>query len=593
MGNIKQIQVKGTTYDIKDAGAQPSVPGKGLSTNDYTNADKAKLDALPSGADLTATLADKVDKETGKGLSTNDYTDAEKTKLAGIQDGAKDNIFIAEYEVTTFAELNVAFNAGKVLLAKDENECYYLLSYGNNSVYVFTTVNDDLSTNCALRITPNGGWEQFDFYIYSLPSGGIPKEHLASAVQTSLGKADTALQQSDLEPIKEVIPDAATPQNKLADKAFVNSSIATATATFRGAYNLVTDLSLTTAATRAQIATALAGAVSTADNNDYAFVQVPTADVTPTEIAQVERYKYNGSAWAFEYALNNSGFTASQWAALNSGITSGLVGKLSALPTNSELTTLLAGKQDTISDLSTIRTGAAAGATAVQPEAGKGLFSGNYNDLSNKPTIPDAVEANPTVPSGTTPSDLTGLKVGNGYFAVPEGPSDLSDLDDVDGTPTDGQVLTFDGTEGKWTPADPAGGGDDEATEVTAAALNDLNSRMFEKKNLVDAYDQIVPENHKKAPTSHALYKYYRDQLTNEEIIAAAFCQLNALGAMASAIAPLYERGTRTFAVDDCCIHDSQFYRCITAVPTPEPFDPTKWVKTSLFEEMVRRFNAL
>lgn len=49
------------------------------------------------------------------------------------------------------------------------------------------------------------------------------------------------------------------------------------------------------------------------------------------------------------------------------------------------------GKQNAISDLDTIRSGAAAGATAVQPEDGKGLFSGDYNDLNNKPTIPAAV----------------------------------------------------------------------------------------------------------------------------------------------------------------------------------------------------------
>lgn len=48
-------------------------------------------------------------------------------------------------------------------------------------------------------------------------------------------------------------------------------------------------------------------------------------------------------------------------------------------------------KQSAISDLATIRSGAALGATAVQPETGKGLFSGNYNDLTNKPTIPSAV----------------------------------------------------------------------------------------------------------------------------------------------------------------------------------------------------------
>ena len=48
-------------------------------------------------------------------------------------------------------------------------------------------------------------------------------------------------------------------------------------------------------------------------------------------------------------------------------------------------------KQDIINDLATIRSGAALGATAVQPEAGKGLFSGSYNDLTDKPAIPDAV----------------------------------------------------------------------------------------------------------------------------------------------------------------------------------------------------------
>ena len=48
-------------------------------------------------------------------------------------------------------------------------------------------------------------------------------------------------------------------------------------------------------------------------------------------------------------------------------------------------------KQDIITDLATIRSGAIKGATAIQPEAGKGLFSGSYNDLTDKPEIPDAV----------------------------------------------------------------------------------------------------------------------------------------------------------------------------------------------------------
>ena len=173
---------------------------------------------------------------------------------------------------------------------------------------------------------------------------------------------------SDIDAINAKIPADASAQNKLASEQYVNSSVATNTATYRGSYNLVSDLSLSTSATREQIATALAGAISQADNNDYCFVQIPTSDATPTEIASVERYKFNGTAWAFEYALNNSGFTSAQWNALNSGITSGLVAKLSALPTNAELTNLLAGKQATIVDLEAIRSGAQAGAVSA-PQA--------------------------------------------------------------------------------------------------------------------------------------------------------------------------------------------------------------------------------
>ena len=50
------------------------------------------------------------------------------------------------------------------------------------------------------------------------------------------------------------------------------------------------------------------------------------------------------------------------------------------------------GKQSAISDLSTIRSGASAGATAVQPGSLASVAtSGSYNDLSNKPSIPSAV----------------------------------------------------------------------------------------------------------------------------------------------------------------------------------------------------------
>lgn len=66
-----------------------------------------------------------------------------------------------------------------------------------------------------------------------------------------------------------------------------------------------------------------------------------------------------------------------------------------------EMGTLYEAKQDKISDLDSIRSGAEAGATAVQPEAGKGLFSGSYNDLTNKPTSVDGLNG------GTIESNVT------------------------------------------------------------------------------------------------------------------------------------------------------------------------------------------
>lgn len=112
-----------------------------------------------------------------------------------------------------------------------------------------------------------------------------------------------------------------------ATESFVNSSVATNTAYFRGTYDIVVDLGLTTSATESQIATALAAQMVaqsiTPTNNDYCFVAYPDA-TDPTQYTKYDRYKYDGSdsLWEYEYTLNNSSFTAEQWAAINSGITS-------------------------------------------------------------------------------------------------------------------------------------------------------------------------------------------------------------------------------------------------------------------------------
>ena len=145
---------------------------------------------------------------------------------------------------------------------------------------------------------------------------------------------DTALGDR-ISDIEEVIPAAASQQNQLADREFVNSSIASNTGNLQGNYNLVTDLGLTVAATDTEIGTALDSEIDNPGNNDYCFVGVPVNDQTPDEISVTKRFKYNSAQqkWVYEYSLNNSTFTAAQFDAINSGITAALVAKLGDLPT--------------------------------------------------------------------------------------------------------------------------------------------------------------------------------------------------------------------------------------------------------------------
>lgn len=65
---------------------------------------------------------------------------------------------------------------------------------------------------------------------------------------------------------------------------------------------------------------------------------------------------------------------------------------------NAARASALATKQDVISDLSAIRSGASKGATAIQQaDLSAVATSGSYNDLQDKPNIPDIDDAKPLV----------------------------------------------------------------------------------------------------------------------------------------------------------------------------------------------------
>ena len=87
--------------------------------------------------------------------------------------------------------------------------------------------------------------------------------------------------------------------SEFTDKNFVNSSIATNTANFKGTFNNESEFP------------------TEATNNDYLFWN--TVDENGNTI--YKRYKYiaSTSTWTYEYTLNNSSFTAAQWATINGG----------------------------------------------------------------------------------------------------------------------------------------------------------------------------------------------------------------------------------------------------------------------------------
>ena len=265
-------------------------------------------------------LGEKVDKVQGYGLSKNDFTDALKTKLEGVEENAN-NYTLPPATAQTLGGIKVGNN-----LSVDENG----------------TVSADAQPQ-----------EQANWNETNTESPSYIKNKPGTATTQNAGLM-AASDKATLDKIDAAFPSGASAQNELADKDFVNSSVATNTATFRGTYNLVNDLGLTIAATEQQIATAIANKLDSLvppivpENNDYCFVQIPTKDSTPTEIARVDRYKCTVTesggiktrVWGYEWSLNNSSFTANQWAAINSGITSGDVSKLAGIAAGAQVNTI-------------------------------------------------------------------------------------------------------------------------------------------------------------------------------------------------------------------------------------------------------------
>lgn len=78
-------------------GKQNAIPGKGLSTNDYTNTDKNKLGELPTAEELAQEMAEKADK----------VIDAVPGHLAGLDE--KGNLIDSGYDAESLVVVNQSF----------------------------------------------------------------------------------------------------------------------------------------------------------------------------------------------------------------------------------------------------------------------------------------------------------------------------------------------------------------------------------------------------------------------------------------------------------------------------------------------------
>ena len=107
----------GTVYDYTDAAAQAAL------------ADILDGTDIESFSDVETALATKVDKVTGKGLSTNDYDDTEKAKVAGA---------FPRSEQAVLGAVNVLVNKA---VTQTKNNTTYTVN-ANKSISLSGTAND-------------------------------------------------------------------------------------------------------------------------------------------------------------------------------------------------------------------------------------------------------------------------------------------------------------------------------------------------------------------------------------------------------------------------------------------------------------------
>ena len=300
------------------------------------------------------------------------------------------------------------------------------------------------------------------------------KNTLVAAINEVDSHTDTNT--SDIADINALIPNEATEDNQLADKDFVNSSIATQTGNFIGTFpNIPARDAYTGEVTNNDYCFVINSVITNngsdwpsiaalnnydktkVTNFDYAWVidgskfdlyrfdvvgqiwEKKAEDVTKEEItlnSAYNRYKAVVTTdtppvltWEFEYTLNNSSFTAEQWAAINSTATKT---KIDQITTN----------KNAIGTLSSLTTDAKTNLVAAINELDSEKLAKN-TAITGGTFTKVTVDSKGLVTSGTTMtlSDITDVTASAAEVNVLDGitasTSELNILDGVTATTTE------------------------------------------------------------------------------------------------------------------------------------------------------------
>ena len=360
-----QISILLNKYVLKEK-------GKGLSSNDFTDNDVQKLKSIEVGAEtnkletLTINGGVKIYPNDEKNINLpiptkvsqldNDLGYAKLINMSHDDDFSDSYVGKAKFAFQDEENIAIGKNSnvehsGIAIGKNTATSEIYDINIGNELLHNKISdiwegkTSSSLSADVAMKNTNGTNLTQLDVVIEDLATETQNRIDADNSLSNDIGTEATIRQNADdllasdisnassrITSIEDKIPSQASSSNQLADKSFVNSSIQTNTANFRGNWNTWSDVPSDDVDLYPQ---------------DYAGNRIPTvndylvvknaSDYTVNTLSGTWRFKYSGvwetdgkNGWIPEYQVNEEPLTSEQVYAINSGITSDKVSSYDA-----------------------------------------------------------------------------------------------------------------------------------------------------------------------------------------------------------------------------------------------------------------------